>query len=97
MLAKLYEDKITGDIDDETYKLLTNIFKKERGDNRQKCQQLQEAINKIRERRMVLHKLIDYISVYLAVRNGKEYAQKFEIHYLWIEQMELEKSSVTQR
>lgn len=105
IIAKLYEDKITGDIDDETYRLLSNTFKSERGDNRQKSQQLQEAIQRnlnvthgIEQflhtlaryheiqmlTREVLHELVDFISIYPAIRNGKEYTQMIEINYLHI-------------
>ena len=44
VIARLYEDKIKDEIDDETYHLLSNQFKSERGDNRQKIQMLQERI-----------------------------------------------------
>lgn len=110
--AKLYEDKIAGEIDDETYSLLSNTFKSERGDNRQKCQQLQEHIqcnqnavdgvehflntlatySTIEElTREVLHELVDFVLVYPAIRNGKEYTQDLKIHYLHVGQLDIEK------
>ena len=40
--------------------------------------------------REVLHELVDYILVYPAVRNGKEYTQKIAIHFLFVGQLEME-------
>ena len=105
IIARLYEDKIKGEIDDETYHLLTNKFKSERGDNRQQIQVLQERIQynqtaiEMMKRfwdtiahhsqidkitREALSELVDYISVYPAIRNGKEYTQRIEICYSYI-------------
>lgn len=118
IIANLYEDKTTGEVDDETYNLLSKTFKSERSDNRQKCQQLQEHIQDnqnavdgverflntldaysiIEEMtREVLHELVDFISVYPAIRNGKEYTQQFEIYYHYVGQLDRGKSSVTCR
>ena len=46
VIARLYEDKINGELDDETYHLLSNKFKSERSDNCQKIQKLQERIQR---------------------------------------------------
>lgn len=110
IIAQLYEDKISGNVDGETYSLLSMKFKSERGDNRQKSQQLQEQIqhgqtiadgiarftnvltthSQTEElTREVIHELVDYISIYPAIRNGKEYTQKIEISYIFIGKIEL--------
>ena len=111
IIAQLYEDKIKGEIDDETYHLLTAKFKSERSGNRQKIQVIQKhirhsqiTIDEMKRfwdtvarhsqvgkiTREVLHELVDYIRVYSAVRNGKEYTQKIEIHYLYVGQLGME-------
>lgn len=45
LMAKLYEDRVNGAIDDETYMILLNIFKDEKGKGQTQCQVLQEQIH----------------------------------------------------
>lgn len=44
ILRNVYEDKVKGVIDDETFVMLVNSFKKERGELRNKEQQIQEQL-----------------------------------------------------
>lgn len=44
LMAKLYEDRVNGAIDDETYMILLNTFKDEKGMGQAQCQILQEQI-----------------------------------------------------
>ena len=103
--VQLYEDKVKGELDDETYHLLSNKFKSERSTNQQRLHLLQEeiqgnqsALDEVERfsetiarhsqigalTREVLQELVDYIVIYPAIRNGKEYTQNISIHYLHI-------------
>jgi small-conductance mechanosensitive channel len=46
LLARLYEDKVKGVVDDETFVLLSSEFKKERGQIQKQMQRIQESLQK---------------------------------------------------